>query len=108
MLLYEFFRALMQPARSPIVAKSAPRCQHGVFSSRGERLDIWKTFEENPVVVNDGSHARLLQHDFAEPDAVGIGIGIKIASLAPGKVAAMLVVPAKQRAAKGGQILTSR
>ena len=42
-----------------------------------------------------GRHARLLQHDFAEPDAVGI------ASSAPRKVAVMQVIPAQKGAAKG-------
>src|SRR5882672_1930518 len=92
-------RCLMQPARSPIVAQTAPGCQDGLFRSRGERLDIRKTFEENPVMVKHGGHARLLQHDFAEPDAIGI------ASFAPGKVAAMLVVPAQQRAPDMDKIL---
>ncbi len=50
-------------------------------------------------MVNDGAHARLLQHDFAEPDAV------RIASFAPGKVAAMLAVPAEQRAPEAAEIL---
>src|ERR1019366_2331969 len=100
MLFSDLLRALMQHARSPIVAQSAPCGQHGVLRSRGERLHIRKTFEENPVVFKHGGHARLLQHDFAEPDAVGI------ASSAPGKVAALLVVPAEKRAPETTEILS--
>src|SRR6266478_1792716 len=92
-------RGLMQHACSTIVAQAAPGCQDGLFRSRGERLDIRKTFEENPVMVKHGGNARLLQHDFAEPDAIGI------ASLAPGKVAAMLVVPAEEGATDTNKIL---
>src|ERR1700675_1965702 len=92
-------RGLMQHARAPGVAQTAPGCQHGVFGSCGERLDIRKAFEENPVVVKDGGHARLLQHNFAEPDAIGI------ASFAPRKVAAMLIVPAQQGAPDMNEIL---
>ncbi len=92
----DLLRALVQHARAPIVAEAAPGGQHVIRRSCGERLDIRKTVEEYPVVVEDGGHARLLQHDFAEPDAIGI------ASFAPGKVAAMLIVPAEKSAAKSG------
>src|ERR1019366_7709484 len=101
-LFSDLLRGPMQPARSPIVAQTAPGCQHGIFRSRGEGSDIRKTFEENPVVVKHGGHARLLQHDFTEPDAVGI------ASFAPRKVAAMLVVPAEKSATKSGHVLAAR
>jgi hypothetical protein len=50
-------------------------------------------------MVKHGADARLLQHDLAEPDAVGI------ASFAPWKVAAMLIVPAQQRAPDMNKIL---
>ena len=99
MLFSDLLRGLMQHPRSAIVAQTAPGCQHRIFRSLGERLDIRKTFEENPIVVKHGGNARLLQHDFAEPDPIGI------ASLAPGKVAAMLVVPAQQRAPDMDKIL---
>ena len=99
MLLHEFYRAPVQHARSPIIAETAPGGQHGLFASPGERLDIRKTFEENPVVVEHRGYARLLQHDLAEPDAVGI------ASFTPGKVAAMLAVPAEEVATETGHVL---
>src|SRR5208337_1170263 len=94
-------RAPMQHARSPIVAQAAPGGQHGLFRSRGERLDIGKTCKEYPVVFEHCGHARLLQHDFAEPDAV------RISRHAPGKVAAMLVVPAEKGALESGQVLAA-
>ena len=50
-------------------------------------------------MVEHGGYARLLQHDFAEPDPV------RITSLAPGKVAAMPAVPAEEGATKSGQVL---
>jgi hypothetical protein len=90
-------RGPMQHARATIVAQTAPGCQDGFFRSSGERLDIRKTFQENPVMVKHGGHARLLQHDFAQPDAVGI------ASLAPGKIAAMLIVPPEKGVTERGQ-----
>src|SRR5208337_3460720 len=101
-LFGNLLRGLTQHAGAPIVAQTAPGGQHSLFRSGGERLDIRKTFEENPVVVKHGGHARLLQHDFAEPDAVGI------TSYAPGKVAAMPIVPAEQRAPESGQVLAGR
>ena len=101
-LPHEFLCALIQHPGSAVVAETAPGSEHSVFRSRGERLNIRETLKENSVVVNDGRYARLLQHDFAEPDAIGI------ASLAPGKFAAMPVVPAQQRLPENGQVLAGR
>ncbi len=98
----QFSGALMQPVGAAVVAETAPSGEHGVFRSNGEGSDIREALKERTVVVNDGGHPRLLQHDFAEPDAIGV------ASLAPGKIAAMLVVPAKQRAPESGQVLAAR
>jgi hypothetical protein len=96
-LLHDLFSALVQTARSPIVAQAAPCGEYCILRLRGERFNTWKTFEEIPVVFEDSGHTRLLQHNFAEPDAVGI------ASLAPREIAAIPVVPAKERPAKRGQ-----
>ncbi len=100
LLLGDLPRALVHHPRSPIVAETAPGGQHGLFRSCGERLHVRKALEENPVVVKHGGHARLLQHDFTEPDA------IRVAGFSPRKVAAMLVVPAEQRAPETIEILT--
>jgi hypothetical protein len=101
-LLRHFLRATVQHARAAIVAEAAPGSQHSIFGSGGQRLHIRKEFEKNSIVVKNGSHARLLQHNFAEPNAVGI------VSFAPGKIAAMPVVPAEESAPEWWQVLAGQ
>ena len=91
-VLDEFSGALMHHAGAAIVAEATPSGEHGVFGGGREGVDVGEKFEENPVMVEHGGDAGLLQHDFAEPDAIGI-VGV-----APGKIAAMLVVPAEKGA----------
>src|SRR3954454_21342250 len=45
-------------------------------------------------MFEDGSHPCLLEHDFRDPDAVGI------AGTAPGQVSAVGVIPTQQRGAE--------
>ena len=60
--------------------------------ARGLRRAIppGKAVEKTIVVGNDGGDARLLQHHFGDPDAVGVAAG------APRKIAAMLSEPGEQ------------
>ena len=53
-------------------------------------------------MVKHGGDARLLQHDFAQPDAVGF------ASFTPRKIAAMLVVPAEHCTTEGSQAIAAQ
>ena len=87
--------ALVQVARAAVVAEPGPGGEHVVERRRGERLDGRPAGEEAQVEGDDGFDRRLLQHDLAEPDAVGIGALAR--RHAPGQVAALLVVPGEQR-----------
>src|SRR5262249_17361618 len=71
-----------------------PRGQHLAFRRRGQRMNVRESLEEKPVVFEHGRDSRLLQHDFRNPDAV------RVARFAPREIAAILVVPAQERAAK--------
>src|SRR6185312_16394553 len=81
-------------ARTRVIAKPGPSGEHVVERRIGQRLHVRPEREKFAVVACDRLHRRLLQHDFAQPDAVGIG------ALAPGRPprqhARMLVVPGQQ------------
>src|ERR1700685_3518698 len=99
MLLHDLERALMQHARAAVVAEAAPGGEHDILGGGGQCFDSWETIDEDSVVVEYGRNAGLLQHDFAEPDAV------RVARFAPGEITAMTVIPAEQAAAEMVKIL---
>ncbi len=75
-------------------------------SSRAERRPASSTVgqrrSEPRVVVADGRDGRLLQHDLAQPDPVGIGAnaaGAVGGRDAPGQVAGVAIVPGEHRGA---------
>ncbi len=86
------FRRLMHSARAMVIAEAAPCRQHRTLASRGQHLHRRKTLHETRIVIQHGSHTRLLQHDFGNPNSIGIAIA------APWQLAAMLVIPAQQSA----------
>ena len=53
-------------------------------------MNCGKTAQEFCVAPGDSGDASLLEHNFGDPDAVGV------AGLAPGESAAVLVVPGKE------------
>ena len=86
-------RGEAQIARARVVAEAAPQREHVVFGGGGQGCDRGEAFEEALVVRDDRLGARLLQHDLADPDAV------RIARVAPGKIAMAAGVPGEQQAA---------
>ena len=52
---------------------------------------VGNRLHEARIVIEHGGHARLLQHDLGNPDAV------RIAVATPGQIATMLVVPARAK-----------
>ncbi len=60
----------------------------------GKRRDIGPTIYETLVIGTDGNDRRLLQHDLAEPDVVGLGW--RAGGAAPRQIAPLAVVPGKQ------------
>ncbi len=76
----------VQVARARVVAEPGPRGEHVVERRRGERVHRRKLRHPPLPVGNHGLDARLLQHDLADPDRVGI------ARTAPGQVAAVTLV----------------
>ena len=84
----------VQVARAGVVAEPLPCLQHIVQRGGGQRPDIGPALEE-PVEIRAGRRGHgLLQHDLAEPDAVGLRALAR--RRAPRQFAAMRVVPRKQ------------
>ena len=87
--------ALVQVAGAAVVAEPRPGGEHVVERRRGQRLDGRPAGEEAQIEGDDGFDRRLLQHDLAEPDAVGVGALAR--RHAPRQVTALLVIPSEQR-----------
>ena len=66
-------RAGVQVAGAGVIAEPLPGMQHLVERGRGQRANIGKARHELVKIGADRRDRRLLQHDLAEPDAVGIG-----------------------------------
>ena len=93
----DFFCCAMEIARAGVIAEAGPGFEDGRFGSASESADGGKSGEETLVVGEDGGDAGLLEHDFRNPDAVGVAGG------APGESALVGVEPGEKTAAKGGE-----
>ena len=91
---YNDLRAGVQIAGAGVVTQSLPGVQHIIERGGGQRTNIGETRHESVKIGTDRHDGRLLQHDFAEPDAVGVGALAGCG--APGQVAAVAVVPGEQ------------
>jgi hypothetical protein len=65
-------RGRVQVMRTTVIAETAPQLQHACKRRGGERRHRRKFIDEAPVVGQHGGNLRLLQHDFRQPDAVGV------------------------------------
>ena len=93
----DFLRGFLEVARARVVTKPSPETKHFLWWSCGEGFNGRKTFEETLIVRNGGGNARLLQHDFREPNAVGIFVA------APGEITLELREPGEEVFAEAGK-----
>jgi hypothetical protein len=84
------FCCSMQLTRSAIISESCPEPQHVFFDGRCERSRIWEPVYKSLVVGDHRRHLSLLEHDFADPDEVGI------ASISPGQAAMIFPIPGER------------
>jgi len=61
-----------QVAGPGVIAQAAPGSEQFGFAGFGQRRHRGEAFQETLVVGNDHGDARLLEHDFRDPDAIGI------------------------------------
>lgn len=94
----DFLCASVQHARPAVVTETAPGGKNRFERSCGQGCEAGKEFQKDAVVFKHRCYARLLQHDFRQPNAVGV------AGSAPGKIAPGLVVPTQKRPAKPDNI----
>ncbi len=90
----DFARCAMQISRAAVISEAGPEFQNFFEPCAAQRGNRRKFFEETMVIRKHGGDARLLQHNFRHPDAIGIAAG------APGKVAAVRGEPVEQRRLK--------
>ena len=62
----------MQIARPAVITQTAPQAQHLIQMGSRQRVDIGKSRQKTLVIAQHGDHLGLLQHDFRQPDAVGV------------------------------------
>ena len=90
MAMLDGFRNRMQVASSRVIAEALPRVQDFTFRSPGQGGEIWEAAEPLIIIRDNGGNLSLLEHELGDEDGVGI------ASLAPGKGAAMAAIPIRQ------------
>ena len=74
----------------PVIAEALPPLEHVPLGSPGQRGHVGKPLQEPREELLDPFHLRLLEHDLAHPDPVGI------AARPPGQVAAVAAIPGEQ------------
>ena len=75
--------AAVQVARAAVVAQAAPQGQHVVLRGGGQLCHRGKALQKAGVIVQHRGHLGLLQHDFGQPDAVGIARVLPGQAVAP-------------------------
>ena len=93
MLFAHHLCSAMQVTGARVVAETFPLFQDVVDGSDGKRVDVWEPIQPALVVRDDGFDARLLEHEFRDENAVGIG------ARTPRQIAARGIVEAQQAAA---------
>ncbi|MNC94744.1 hypothetical protein D3C83_116770 [compost metagenome] len=63
----------MQIAGPRVISQSAPQGQDLVFVRGSQAGNAGKAVDEPQEIGNHRRDLRLLQHDFRQPDAIGIG-----------------------------------
>ena len=86
----DFCAARVQIPRAAVVAEAGPQFQDFCSRRACASDSTLGSLRGNDGSREHGGDARLLQHDFRDPDAIGIAAG------APGKIAAMRAEPAEQ------------
>ena len=77
----------LQIAGAPVVTEARPLPQHVAQGCTCEGTQRWEAPQESRIRGYDPGDLRLLQHDFADEDAIGI------LSAPPGKIATRAPVP---------------
>src|SRR5205823_2849736 len=88
------FSGCMQIARPRVVAETLPRVEDVTFRSPSHRAKIRKAAEPLIIIRDNGGNLGLLEHELGDENGIGI------ARVTPGKIPAILPIPAGQRTDK--------
>lgn len=81
-----------------VVAESLPSMQDVIFRGSGQRGEIGEATEPLIIIWDNGSHPSLMKHELGDEDGVGV------ARVTPGKIAAVLAMPAQKGATESGHV----
>ena len=93
-IVHDGRRAFMEITRAGIIPKPGPSLQNIVRIRFRQILEPGPQFQKPLKIGDNGGDRRLLQHYFAQPDP--IGVGLFSASAAPGKIAGRHPIPTQQ------------
>ena len=63
----------MQTPRPAVVSQTFPGTQHALLGCGSQISNSGEKIDKRLIITHDGFHLGLLQHDFADPNAIGIG-----------------------------------
>src|SRR5580704_18325263 len=86
----DLLRGAVEIAGAGVITEAGPKFEDVLLPGARERFDGGEASKKTVVVGNHSGDAGLLQHDFGDPDAVGI------AAAAPGEIAAMAAKPGEE------------
>ena len=92
------FRGGVQMASACIIAESLPGVQDVIFRGSGQGAEIGEPTEPVIIIWDHGSDLCLLEHELGDEN------GVRIAGLAPGKLAAVTRIPAQDRAPEAAEV----
>jgi hypothetical protein len=95
----------MQVAGTVVVAQAGPQPENFVQTSSRQPFDRRQVLQEAVVVGKNGSDARLLEHDFGDPDAIRVATCPLRRARAPGKITSVHAKPLQQTALQGAALL---
>ena len=93
---------LLKVSRAQIVSKTFPEFEDGIGSGAGQRAHVRQVAHPTLPVGDDRLDLGLLEHDFRNPDGVGI------TSSAPGQVARVLLEPVEQQPSQRARLWSTQ
>src|SRR5260370_29990929 len=92
----------MQISRARVITEPRPQLEHILERRLCERAHIRPARGKAREIGGNRLHRRLLQHDFREPNAIGVGLLAR--QCAPREDTAMAVIPKQKRRSAGARI----
>ncbi len=86
----DFLGGAVEIASACVIAEAGPEFQDACLPGTGQRFHGGEAAQETVEIGQDCGDARLLQHDFGDPDAVGVS------AAPPGEIAAVGAEPIEQ------------